>query len=82
MLVVIAVVIVRWDVMVVKVGWLNGDFDANWPLLVDWEGNMLLMDHRSVDGNMNVIWDGLLDHIRLVHDDLNGGWDGHLRTFI
>jgi hypothetical protein len=47
--------------MMMILRWLNGNFDAHWSLLDDWEWNVLFVDDWTVNWNMNWVWNWLLD---------------------
>lgn len=53
-----------FGVMVCDVRRLNGDLHGHWLLVVDWQRDVLLVDDRSVNRDMNVVGNGFLDDIR------------------
>lgn len=61
-----------------NVRWLNCDFHGDWSLLVNGEGDLLLVNDWTIDWNVNVIRHGLLNDIRDLLDDFNWCWDWNL----
>lgn len=59
-------VFVMFVVMIVMgdVRWLNSDLHGDWSLLVDGEGDVLLVDDWTIDWNVDVIRHWLLDDVR------------------
>lgn len=54
-------------VMMIVVGdvwWLDGDLHGHWSLLVNGEGDVLLVDDWSIDWNVDGIGNWLLDDVR------------------
>lgn len=50
--------------VVIVVMWrLNGDLHCHWIFLVNWEVNVFLMDHWSVDWDMDWVSDGFLNDV-------------------
>lgn len=79
--------VVLWCVSFMMMGmvvlwWLNGDLHSNWSFLMNWEGNVLLVDDWAIDWNMNRIRHWLLHKVWDIPDNLNWSWDGNLHWHV
>lgn len=50
-------------VMIVLVRRLDGDFHSHWLLVNDGNGNVLLVDDRTIDRNVDWVANGFLDDV-------------------